>query len=71
MKYVKSAPRLFTRNWINKEGLDLSKMVLWVSVGQRAAELRAVKVGGQKNILPIGPVRACITLACEYGGILE
>ena len=32
-----------------KKGLDLSKEVLWVSVGQRAADLQAVKVGGQKN----------------------
>ena len=32
----------------------ISKEVLWVSVGQRAAELRDVKVGGKKN-LPIGP----------------
>ena len=37
------------RNWVNKEGLDLSKEVLWVSVGQRAAELGTVKVGGEKN----------------------
>ena len=37
-------------NYVNKGGLDLSKEVLWVSVGQRVAELRAVKVGGlQKN----------------------
>ena len=36
-----------------KRGLDLSKEVLWVSVGQRAADLRAFKVGGQKRILPI------------------
>ena len=38
-----------------KKDLDLSKDVLWVSVGQRAAEIRAVKVGGQRKILPIGP----------------
>ena len=58
MKYVKSAARLLDRNCVNKGGLDLSKEVLWVSVGQRAAELRAVKVGGQQKILPIGPARA-------------
>ena len=34
------------------------KEVLWVSVGQRAAELPAIKVGGQKKILPNGPARA-------------
>ena len=49
MKYVKSVARLLDRNCVNKGGLDLSKEVLWVSVGQRAAELRAVKVGGQKK----------------------
>ena len=32
--------------------LDLSKVVLWVSVGQLAAKLQAVKVGGVKKILP-------------------
>ena len=36
-----------------KEGLDLSKEVLWVSVGQRAAKYQAVKVGGlEKNSAP-------------------
>ena len=49
MKYVKSAARLLDRNCVNKRGLDLSKEVLWVSVGQRAAEIRAVKIGGQKK----------------------
>ena len=57
MKYIKSAARVLNRNCVNKRGLDLSKNVLWVSVGQGAADLRAVKVGGQKKILPIGPVR--------------
>ena len=53
---VKSAARLLNRNYVNKRGLDLSKEFLRVSVvlGQRAAELLAV--GGQKEILPIGPV---------------
>ena len=32
-----------------KGGLDLFKEVLWVSVGQRVAEVRTVKVGGQKK----------------------
>ena len=49
IKYIKIAARLLDRNWVNKGGLDLSVEVLWVSVGQKAAELRAVKVGGQKN----------------------
>ena len=43
--------------YLNKGGLDLFKEVLWVSVGQRAAELRAVKVGGQQKILPISLAR--------------
>ena len=55
MKYIKRAARVLNRNCVNKRGLDLSKKVLWVSVGQRAAEIRAVKVGGLTNILLIGP----------------
>ena len=58
IKYIKSAARVLNRKFVNKGGLDLSKNVLWVSVGQGAADLRAVKVGGQKKILPIGLVRA-------------
>ena len=58
IEYVQSAARLLNRIWVNKRGLDLSKEVLWASVGQRAAELRAVKVGGQQKILPISPARA-------------
>ena len=57
IKYIKSTVRLLNRVWVNKGGLDLSKEVLWVSVGQRAADLQAVKVGGQQKILPSGPVR--------------
>ena len=57
IEYIKSAARVLNRNCVTKRGLDLSKNVLWVSVGQGAADLRAVKVGGQKKILPIGPVR--------------
>ena len=49
IKCVKSVARLLNRNCINKRGLDLSKEVLWVSIGQRAAELGTVKVGGEKN----------------------
>ena len=58
IKSIKSAARLLDKDCVNKGGLDLSKEVLWVSVDQRAAVLRAVKVGGQKKILPISPVRA-------------
>ena len=58
MKYIKSPATLLERVCVNKGGLDLSKEILWVSVGQRAAVLQAVKVGGQKKILPISPARA-------------
>ena len=49
MKYLKSAARLLDRDCVNRRGLDLSKEVMWVSVGQRAAELPAIKVGGWKK----------------------
>ena len=58
IKYIKSAARLLDIDSVNKRGLDLSKELLWVSVGQRAAVLRAVKVGGQKEILPISLAQA-------------
>ena len=58
IEYIKSAARLLNRVSVNKRGLDLSKEILWVSVGQRAADLQAVKVGGQQKILPISPARA-------------
>ena len=46
IKCIKSAARFLNINCVNKGGLDLSKEVLWVSVDQRAADLRAVKVEG-------------------------
>ena len=49
IKYIKSDARVLNRIFVNKQGLDLLKNVLWVSVGQGAADLWAVKVGGQKN----------------------
>ena len=58
MKYVKSASRLLNRVWVNIRGLDLSKEVLWVSVGQRVAELRAVKVRDQEKILLLSLAQA-------------
>ena len=54
IKCIKSAARLLNINCVNKGGLDLSKEVLWVSVGQRALDLRAVKVGGQKKFCQLG-----------------
>ena len=53
---IKSAARLLDSNWVNKGGLDLSKEVLWVSEGQRGAELPAVKVGGVKKNSAARPV---------------
>ena len=44
IEYLKSAVRLLNKDCVNKRGLDLSKEVLLVSVGQRRAELPAVKV---------------------------
>ena len=65
IKYIKSAARLLNINWVNKQGLDLSKEVLWVSFGQRGAELPAVKVGGLKKNLVIQPIadESCLNLA--------
>ena len=57
IKYLKCAARLLDRNCVNRKGLDSFKVVLWVSVGQKAAELPAVKVVSQKKILPLGPVQ--------------
>ena len=63
IRYYQSPARLVHRNWVNKGGLDLSKKVLWVSVGQMAAELQAVKVKGHEKILPISQVRTCFARA--------
>ena len=46
IRYNKSLATLLERVYVNKRGLDLSKEVLWVSVGQRAAKIPAFKVGG-------------------------
>ena len=69
IKYINSATRILNRNCVNKGGLDLSKNVLWVSVGQRAADLRAVKVGGQKKNLPRGRSRTRVACAWPNGRI--
>ena len=69
IKCIKSAARLLNIDCVNKGGLDLSKEVLWASVGQRAAVLQAVKVGGQKKILPIARVRTRIARAGLIGRI--
>ena len=49
MKYLKSAARLLNRDFVNRKGVDLSKEVLWVSVGQSAAGIPAIKVRGLKK----------------------
>ena len=67
MKYIKSVARVLNRDCVNKGGLDLSKNVLWVSVGQGAADLRAVKVGGKKKILPRGWSRTRVARAGPNG----
>ena len=69
IKYIKSAARVLNKKFVNKGGLDLSKNVLWVSVGQGAADLRAVKVGGQKKILPRGRSRTQVARARPNGRI--
>ena len=49
MKYLKDAARLLNRDYVNRRGLDLSIDLLCVSVGQKAAELPAIKIGGLKK----------------------
>ena len=49
MKYLKSADGLLDRDYVNRRGLDLSIEVLCVSLDQKAAEIPAVKFGGQKK----------------------
>ena len=69
IEYIKSGARVLNRDCVNKRGLDLSKNVLWVSVGQGAADLLAVKVGGQKKILPRGRSRTQVARAGPNGRI--
>ena len=47
--------------YVFRRGLDFFKEKLCISVGQREAEQPAVKVGGQKKILPLGPIRTRLT----------
>ena len=49
MKYIKSAARVLNRDCVNKGGLDISKNVLWVSVGQGAAVYELSKLEVRKN----------------------
>ena len=50
MKCIKSVARVLNKDCVNNGGLDLSKNVLWFSIGQGAADLQAVKVVGKKKI---------------------
>ena len=54
--YPKNPASLLERVCVNRRGLDLSKEVLLVSVGQRAAKIQAVKVGDLKKILRRGQI---------------
>ena len=49
MKYLKSDARLLLRDYVNIRGFYLSKEVLLVFLGQRVAEVSAIKVGGLKK----------------------
>ena len=40
IEYIKNTARVLNRNCVNKGGLDLSKNVLLVSLGQGAADVR-------------------------------
>ena len=55
MKYLKSAGRLLNRDCVNKGGLDLSKEVLWVSVGKKKQFYGLSKLE-VKKILPVATV---------------
>ena len=48
-KLTKNAASLIVRDSVNREGLDLSKEILRVSVGQRAEKLLSVKFEGMKK----------------------
>ena len=49
IRCIKSAARLLNIDCVNKRGLDLSKEVLWVSIGQRAVVLGLSKLEVKKK----------------------
>ena len=51
---LKNTASPFFENYVYRKGLDLSKEVLWVSVGQRTAKLQVVNAGDLKKILLLG-----------------
>ena len=59
------------RDYFNKGGLDLSKEVLWVSVGQLTSKLQAVKFGGVKKILPHSIIEVARGRLLDDGIILQ
>ena len=56
--YLSNAAILLIRKHVKRRGLDLSKEVLWVSVGQRVAKSQAIKDADLKKMLPVGPPQA-------------
>ena len=44
-EHLKSPATFLDRDYVNREGLDLSKEALWVSVGQRMSQLPEVQNG--------------------------
>ena len=69
IKYLKRAARLLKRYYVNGEALDLSKDVLWVSVGQMVVVLPATKVECLKKILLFGLARASRVRTRQSGQI--
>ena len=63
MKYLKNTARLLDWDYVNRRGWDLSKEVVWVSVGQKAAELPDIKVGSLKKYSAIQLFRK-IEISC-------
>ena len=50
IKHLKSATRLLNKDCVNRGSLDLFKVVMWVSVGQFAAELPKAGVKRKSSI---------------------
>ena len=71
IEYIKSAARLLNKDWVNKRGLDLSEKVLWVSVGQGAADLWAVKVGGKKKFCHLALLKSNAPLKAEQQNFFQ
>ena len=57
MKCIKSVARVLNKDCVNKRGLDLSKNVLWVSVGQRGSRSTGCQSWRSKKNSADRPVR--------------